>query len=93
MFCIGIATPLEISMIENVLGMSSIYYGFGNAVEGLGMLLASIFIIGVIKKLYPEYIIMLGFFSAAFSYLIIGLADNVWFHIRYSIFGSNLLCS
>lgn len=35
MLCIGLAAPLEISMIEDTLGMPSAYYGFGNTVEGI----------------------------------------------------------
>ena len=63
MLCIGIASPLEISMIEDTLGMSSSWYGIGNTVEGIGMLLASGFVLGIIKKLKPENIILLGLFS------------------------------
>lgn len=78
MFCIGVTTPLEISMIENTLGMSSAYYGIGNTVEGLGMLAASVFILGIIRKLRSEYIIGLGLFSSALSYFVIGSAGNIW---------------
>lgn len=78
MFCIGIASPLEISMIEDTLGMSSSWYGVGNTVEGIGMLIASGFILGIIKKLKPENIILLGLFSASMSYGVIGTAGNIW---------------
>lgn len=77
MLCIGIASPLEISMIEDTLGMSSSWYGIGNTVEGIGMLLASGFVLGIIKKLKPENIILLGLFSAAMSYGVIGTAGNI----------------
>ena len=75
---IGIASPLEISMIEDTLGMSSSWYGIGNTVEGIGMLIASGFILGIMKKLKPENIILLGLFSAAMSYGVIGTAGNIW---------------
>lgn len=78
MLCIGIASPLEISMIEDTLGMSSTWYGIGNTVEGIGMLIASGFILGIIKKLKPEHIILLGLFSSAISYGVIGTAGNIW---------------
>lgn len=78
MLCIGIASPLEISMIEDTLGMSSSWYGIGNTVEGIGMLIASGFILGIMKKLKPENIILLGLFSAAMSYGVIGTAGNIW---------------
>lgn len=57
MRCIGIASPLEISMIEDNLGMSSSWYGIGDTVEGIGMLLTSGFILEIIKKLKSENII------------------------------------
>ena len=42
------------------------------------MLTASVFILGIIKKLRPEYIIELGLFSSALSYFVIGSAGNIW---------------
>ena len=87
MLCIGIASPLEISMIEDTLGMSSSWYGIGNTVEGIGMLLASGFVLGIIKKLKPENIILLGLFSAAMSYGVIGTAGNIWMYL----FGAGLV--
>ena len=81
MLCIGIASPLEISMIEDTLGMSSSWYGIGNTVEGIGMLLASGFVLGIIKKLKPENIILLGLFSAAMSYGVIGTAGNIGMYL------------
>lgn len=81
MLCIGIASPLEISMIEDTLGMSSSWYGIGNTVEGIGMLLASGFVLGIIKKLKPESIILLGLFSAAMSYGVIGIAGNIGMYL------------
>lgn len=77
MLCIGITAPLEISMIEDTLNMPSSYYGIGNTVEGIGMLLASGFILGIIRKLRSNTIIMIGLFSAALSYLVIGLSGNI----------------
>lgn len=50
MICIGIASPLEISMIEDTLKMSSAWYGIGNMVEGIGMMIASAFILGKIQN-------------------------------------------
>lgn len=87
MLCIGIASPLEISMIEDTLGMSSSWYGIGNTVEGIGMLLASGFVLGIIKKLKPENIILPGLFSAAMSYGVIGTARNIWMYL----FGAGLV--
>lgn len=87
MLCIGIASPLEISMIEDTLGMSSSWYGIGNTVEGIGMLLASGFVLGIIKKLKPENIILLGLFSAAMSYGVIGTAGNIGVYL----FGAGLV--
>ena len=87
MLCIGIASPLEISMIEDTLGMSSSWYGIGNTVEGIGMLLASGFVLGIIKKLKPENIILLGLFSAAMSYGVIGIAGNIGVYL----FGAGLV--
>lgn len=87
MLCIGIASPLEISMIEDTLGMSSSWYGIGNTVEGIGMLLASGFVLGIIKKLKPENIILLGLFSAAMSYGVIGIAGNIGMYL----FGAGLV--
>lgn len=81
MLCIGIVSPLEISMIEDTLGMSSSWYGIGNTVEGIGMLLASGFVLGIIKKLKPENIILLGLFSAAMSYGVIGTAGNIGMYL------------
>lgn len=80
MLCIGIALPLEITMIEDTLKMSSAWYGIGNMVEGLGMMVASAFILGKIKKLKPENIISLGLFTAALSYLMIGISPNIWMY-------------
>ena len=80
MFCIGLAAPLEISMIEKTLGMSAAYYGIGNTVEGIGMLIASGFVLGIIRKMKPTYIISIGLFSAAFSYLAIGISRNIWMY-------------
>ena len=80
MLCIGLAAPLEISMIEGTLKMPSAYYGFGNTVEGIGMVIASVFILGIIRKLKPIYIISIGLFSAAASYLMIGISRNIWMY-------------
>lgn len=80
MFCIGIASPLEISMIEDKLQMSSYWYGIGNAVEGIGMLAASVFVLGKIRKLRPTYVIALGLCSAALSYIVIGISGNIWIY-------------
>lgn len=80
MLCIGLAAPLEISMIEDTLEMPSAYYGFGNTVEGVGMVLASVFILGIIRKMKPMYIISIGLFSAAASYLMIGISQNIWMY-------------
>ena len=57
MFCIGLASPLEVSMIEEKLQMPSQWYGIGNAVEGMGMLVASAFVLGKIRKLRPSTVI------------------------------------
>lgn len=80
MLCIGITAPLEISMIETTLGMPSSYYGIGNTVEGIGMLIASGCVFGIIKKMKSDHIIMFGLFSAAFSYLVIGVSGNIWIY-------------
>ena len=80
MLCIGITTPLEISMIENTLQMPSSYYGIGNTVEGIGMLAASGLILWRVRKLRPDKIIIIGLFSAAFSYLVIGTAGNIFIY-------------
>lgn len=80
MLCIGITAPLEISMIGEMLGMPSSCYGFGNTIEGIGMLAASGIVLGMVKKLKADYIILIGLFSAAFSYLMIGTAGNIWFY-------------
>lgn len=80
MLCVGITTPLEISMIEETLGMPSSYYGIGNTIEGIGMLAASGLILWMVHKLRPGNMIMIGLFSAAFSYVIIGAAGNIWFY-------------
>lgn len=77
MFCIGLASPLEISMIEETLKMPSHWYGIGNAVEGVGMLTASFFILHKMKKMCPSSIISAGLFSAAFSYVVIGISGNI----------------
>ena len=77
MFCIGLASPLEISMIEKTLKMPSHWYGIGNAAEGVGMLTASFFILHKMKKMYPSSIISAGLFSAAFSYVVIGISGNI----------------
>lgn len=80
MLCIGITTPLEISMIEGTLGMPSAYYGIGNSIEGVGMLVASGVILWMTKKLSSDRMIMIGLFSAACSYLMIGTAGNIGFY-------------
>lgn len=80
MLCIGIAGPLEISMIEDVLGMPSAYYGIGNTVEGVGMLLASGLILGILRRLNSKDIILIGLFCAAFSYLLIGVSHTIWIY-------------
>lgn len=77
MFCIGVALPLEVSMIEEKLKMSSYWYGIGNAVEGVGMLLASAFVLGKISKLKPSSVIAIGLFCASLSYFVIGIAGNI----------------
>lgn len=77
MLCIGITTPLEISMIEETLGMPSAYYGIGNSIEGIGMLIASGGILWMAKRLSSGHMIMIGLFSAACSYLMIGTAGNI----------------
>ena len=78
MYCIGVASPLEIIMIEEKLEMSSYWYGIGNAVEGVGMLAASALVLGKIRKLKPSSVIALGLCSASLSYIIIGISDNIW---------------
>lgn len=78
MYCIGVASPLEIIMIEEKLEMSSHWYGIGNAVEGVGMLAASALVLGKIRKLKPSSVIALGLSSAALSYVVIGISDNIW---------------
>lgn len=78
MLCIGITTPMEISMIEETLQMPSSYYGIGNTIEGIGMLAASGLILWRVRKLCPETIITIGLFSAAFSYLVIGISGNIF---------------
>lgn len=78
MFCVGVASPLEISMIEETLNMPSHWYGIGNAAEGVGMLAASIVILGRVRKLKPSSVIGAGLFSAAFSYAVIGISGNIW---------------
>ena len=43
-------------------------------------MVASAFILGKIKKLKPENIISLGLFTAALSYLMIGISPNIWMY-------------
>lgn len=87
MFCIGIAAPLEIKMIEDVLGMDGSYYGVGNTVEGIGMLLASGVILKIVKKIDEKYIVGIGLFTAGLSYLFIAFS----FHISVYYIGAILV--
>lgn len=80
MFCIGIAAPLEILMIEQKLQMPSAYYGFGNTVEGIGMLVASVLLLGLVRKLGSVSIIKIGLFTATASYFILGISYNMWMY-------------
>lgn len=77
MFFIGLTTPLEIIMITDTLNQSSSYYGIGNSIEGIGMLLASFIILSFSKKLKSHEIICIGLFISAVGYLIIGLSPNI----------------
>lgn len=86
MFFIGLTTPLEIIMIEKILQQPSEFYGIGNAVEGVGMLIASFIILGFSKKLKPYNIISIGLFLAGFGYLFIGLSSNIYVYIGGAFF-------
>ncbi len=78
MFCIGVTSPLEVSMIEEKLQMPSHWYGVGNAVEGVGMLVASAFVLRKIRNLKPSSVITLGLMSSTLSYIVIGISGNIW---------------
>lgn len=87
MFCIGLASPLEVSMIEEKLQMPSHWYGIGNAVEGMGMLVASAFVLGKIRKLRPSSVIVLGLICAALSHIVIGISGNIWVYFLGAVLG------
>lgn len=87
MFCIGLASPLEVSMIEEKLQMPSQWYGIGNAVEGMGMLVASAFVLGKIRKLRPSTVIVLGLICAAMSQIVIGISGNIWVYFLGAVLG------
>lgn len=87
MFCIGVTSPLEVSMIEEKLQMPSHWYGIGNAVEGMGMLVASAFVLRKIRKLKPSSVIALGLICAALSYIVIGISGNIWVYFLGACFG------
>lgn len=87
MFCIGVTSPLEVSMIEEKLQMPSHWYGIGNAVEGMGMLVASAFVLGKIRKLKPSSVIALGLICAALSYIVIGISGNIWVYFLGACLG------
>lgn len=77
MFVIGLTSPLEVMMIENVLGESAELYGVGNAVFGLGMLLSSFLVLKLNKKLTSYWMITVGFLISVFGYFIIGVSQNI----------------
>lgn len=81
MMMLGLTTPLEIMMIEQVLQQPSAYFGFGNAVEGVGMLVAASLVVGLYRKLTPWLMISVGFMVSGFSYLIIGFAPNIYVYM------------
>lgn len=87
MFCIGVTSPLEVSMIEEKLQMPSHWYGIGNAVEGMGMLVASAFVLRKIRKLKPSSVIALGLICAALSYIVIGISGNIWVYFLGACLG------
>lgn len=81
MLVIGVTSPMEIIMIEHVLREPSVYYGYGNTVEGLGMLGAAVLTVRFYKKLSPWFIIIIGFMIAGLSYVIIGLSPNIYIYM------------
>lgn len=86
MFCIGLTTPLEIVMIEGVLNKASVFYGIGNMVEGVGMLLAAAFLVKLTHRYLSISIVPIGMFCAALSYFFIGISFNIWIYFIGAFF-------
>lgn len=81
MFLIGIASPIEIYMIKNILNMSSVYYAIGNGVEGVGMIIATCYIIKFVSNFSSQDIIQIGLVLSAISYFIIGISYNIFVYL------------
>lgn len=76
MFVIGLMGPLEIVMIQDILHSPSDFYGIGNSVEGVGMLIASATLIGVSRKMSPNRVLAMGLVISAIAYFIIGISPD-----------------
>lgn len=85
MFIIGLLGPIEIVMIKTVLHSPSDFYGIGNSVEGIGMLLASAVLMKVSKKMSPNKVICIGLFLSAGAYFIIGISLNFSIYLTGAI--------
>ncbi|MDO4293903.1 MAG: MFS transporter [Eubacteriales bacterium] len=93
MLCIGITSPLEIIMIEDVLNMSSLYYGIGNTVEGIGMLFASGVLCILKHKINTGRVIAAGLIMAVLSYGVIGISNNIRIYFIGAFFvGATATC-
>lgn len=77
MFCIGLATPIEIKMIKDVIGKSSVYFGIGNTIEGIGMIIATTILMKIVGGKKPEDVIKIGLLCGAISYVALGMAFNI----------------
>lgn len=86
MFFIGMSSPIEIHMIKNILKMPSVYYGIGNGIEGIGMIIATGYLIKSIKNNSPKDIIKLGLLISSISYFIIGISYNIFVYFIGALF-------
>lgn len=86
MFFIGLTAPLEIIKITDVLQQPSSFYGVGNSIEGIGMLLASFFLLNFCHKFKSFEIIRLGLLISTFGYIIIGFSNHIYIYFIGAFF-------
>lgn len=86
MFIIGLMGPLEIVMIEKVIHAPSDFYGIGNSVEGIGMLVASAALIGISKKMTPNRAVAFGLILSSVAYLVIGVSPDFYVYLIGAFF-------
>ncbi|MGO0061139.1 MFS transporter [Brevibacillus fluminis] len=75
---LGLMNPMAIFLVTEHLNMSAQSLQWFTAVNGVGMIIGGMMVMGLSRKMTPQTMLLVGFFANSLAVAVMGTIDIVW---------------